>query len=104
MIKSQLETQQKESSKDSDSAKVNQPFFVKQTIGNACGTIALLHSICNNVEKVGGVKEGSFLETFMTVTDPYMRAQCLMEDEKFEATHQHMAVAGDTSAEEHKDT
>jgi len=26
-------------------------FFVKQTISNACGTIGLIHAVCNNAEK-----------------------------------------------------
>ena len=41
--------------------------FVKQTIGNACGTIALLHACCNTVDQVGGVREESFLESFLQV-------------------------------------
>lgn len=28
-------------------------FYMKQTIGNACGTIAVLHSIGNNTEQLG---------------------------------------------------
>jgi hypothetical protein len=26
--------------------------YMKQTIGNACGTIAVLHSLCNNMDTV----------------------------------------------------
>ena len=26
--------------------------FVKQTIGNACGTIGLIHSVCNNAHRI----------------------------------------------------
>jgi hypothetical protein len=26
--------------------------FVRQTIGNACGTIGLIHSVCNNAHRV----------------------------------------------------
>lgn len=35
-------------------------FYMKQNIGNACGTIALLHSIGNNVDKIplGQCKSG----------------------------------------------
>ncbi len=69
--------------------------FVKQTIGNACGTIALLHACCNTVEQAGGVREESFLENFLQIPQtPYERAQYLMEDEKFEKTHEAMAHSG----------
>lgn len=27
-------------------------YFMKQTIGNACGTIAMLHAICNNQDRL----------------------------------------------------
>lgn len=36
-------------------------FYMKQTIGNACGTIGLLHSIGNNLDKVElGTSGGGF--------------------------------------------
>jgi hypothetical protein len=31
----------------------SQPYYMKQTIGNACGTIAMLHAIGNNKERAG---------------------------------------------------
>ena len=27
-------------------------YFMKQTVGNACGTVGILHSIANNLDKV----------------------------------------------------
>jgi len=75
--------------------------FVKQTIGNACGTIALLHACCNTVDQVGGVREDSFLENFLQIPQtPSERAQYLMEDEKFEKTHETMANEGQSSVQE----
>ena len=47
--------------------KLSDLIFVKQTIGNACGTIALLHACCNTVDLVGGVREDSFIEYFMQI-------------------------------------
>jgi ubiquitin carboxyl-terminal hydrolase L3 len=44
-----------------------QPFFLRQTIGNACGTVALLHALCNNEDKCDkGFVRNSFLDTFCT--------------------------------------
>jgi hypothetical protein len=31
----------------------SQPYYMKQTIGNACGTIAMLHAIGNNQQRAG---------------------------------------------------
>lgn len=36
-----------------------QPYYMKQTIGNACGTIAMLHAIGNNKERAGIGKRGT---------------------------------------------
>lgn len=46
---------------------------MKQTIGNACGTIALLHAVCNSVKPPAAALEvarGSFLEKFLLATQP----------------------------------
>lgn len=34
-------------------AGASQPYYMKQTIGNACGTIAMLHAIGNNTSRLG---------------------------------------------------
>ena len=45
------------------------PFFMKQTVGNACGTVALLHSLAN-IERVAGgaARTGTWLSTFLSST------------------------------------
>lgn len=43
------------------------PYFMKQTIGNACGTIGLLHALCNNLESLH-LESGSFLQRFVEAT------------------------------------
>ena len=42
-------------------------FFVKQTIGNACGTMGLIHAICNNRDKlqIGIAKLSFFLKMLL---------------------------------------
>ena len=63
LIKSQLESQLKD--KEDNKSEKMMPLFIKQTIGNACGTIALLHALCNTLDHSGGIREESFLESFM---------------------------------------
>ena len=38
-------------------------WFMKQLVGNACGSIAVLHNLMNNRDSVS-VEEGSFLDKF----------------------------------------
>lgn len=43
-----------------------EPYFMKQTIHNACGTIALIHAIANNIERLEVLPDsvlGKFLES-----------------------------------------
>jgi len=53
--------------KDQMELTVDSPFFVKQKIHNACGTIALLHALCNNIDIFGGFRQDSFLELFYSL-------------------------------------
>jgi ubiquitin carboxyl-terminal hydrolase L3 len=46
-------------------------FYMRQTIGNACGTIGLLHALGNAAAPAGGplpLAPGSFLEAFLAAT------------------------------------
>jgi ubiquitin carboxyl-terminal hydrolase L3 len=77
--------------------------FIKQTIGNACGTIGLLHSIVNahSYHSQHLMKENSYLSNFITSTkslDPEAIADYLEEDEQLEATHVEAAEEGQTEA------
>ncbi|XP_071949448.1 ubiquitin carboxyl-terminal hydrolase isozyme L3-like isoform X3 [Antedon mediterranea] len=70
--------------------------FIKQTIGNACGTIALLHSIANNTEKM---QLSGFLSNFIEKTKsmtPEERASFLESDEGLCAAHEESAQEGQT--------
>jgi ubiquitin carboxyl-terminal hydrolase L3 len=45
----------------------SQPYYMKQTIGNACGTIAMLHAFGNNQDALQ-LESGSFLQQFFQST------------------------------------
>lgn len=72
------------------------PFYMRQKIGNACGTIALLHSIANNLDFCQ-LKEGSFLHDFVSACadmSPEERADYLdrVAESGLEAAHHTAAV------------
>ncbi|XP_022923369.1 ubiquitin carboxyl-terminal hydrolase 3-like [Cucurbita moschata] len=95
--------QQEEDAKNDYSDQV---YFMKQTVGNACGTIGLLHAIGNITSEIK-LSEGSFLDRFFKSTksmDPMERAVFLGEDREMEVAHSVAANAGDTTAPEKVDT
>ncbi|EFJ27674.1 hypothetical protein SELMODRAFT_95093 [Selaginella moellendorffii] len=81
-------------------------YFMKQTVGNACGTIGLLHAIGNNTSQIqhGNTKifpaEGSYFKRFFESTSklsPSERASYLENDRELEGAHCVAAAAGDTA-------
>ncbi|KAK9903583.1 hypothetical protein WJX75_009284 [Coccomyxa subellipsoidea] len=68
-------TKESEAAKDAEDARLKGEgyvvpegvYFMKQTIGNACGTIGALHAIANTQDKVS-IAEGSFLQRFFSAT------------------------------------
>ncbi|KAJ4951370.1 hypothetical protein NE237_028202 [Protea cynaroides] len=88
---------EKESVKKEPSEKV---YFLKQTVGNACGTIGLLHAI-GNVSSAIKLCEDSYLDKLFKSTahmDPMERALFLEKDIEMEAAHLVAASAGETEA------
>ncbi|XP_061347686.1 ubiquitin carboxyl-terminal hydrolase 3-like [Gastrolobium bilobum] len=80
-------------------------YFMKQTVGNACGTIGLLHALGNLTSEVKLV-EGSFFDKFFKSTaslDPLQRATFLENDREMEVAHSVAATAGDTEASDNAD-
>lgn len=83
-------------------------YFMKQTIGNACGTVAIVHSIANNMDVLELVEDG-FLKNFMESTkslSPQEKGAKLEADENISEAHEACAQEGQTetpSAEEHVD-
>mmetsp|Transcript_33919 Transcript_33919/g.61235 ORF Transcript_33919/g.61235 Transcript_33919/m.61235 type:complete len:234 (-) Transcript_33919:288-989(-) len=61
------------------SIDTSKTYFLKQSIGNACGTIAVLHSIYNNLGRIQ-LEPGSFLDRFLKASrdlSPDARAELL---------------------------
>uniref|UniRef100_A0ACD5Z0M3 Uncharacterized protein n=1 Tax=Avena sativa TaxID=4498 RepID=A0ACD5Z0M3_AVESA len=74
-------------------------YFIKQieSLGNACGTIALLHAVGNAYSE--SLLKNSCLDLFFKSTasmDPYERARVLEKDDDIARAHSLAASAGDT--------
>ena len=75
--------------------------WFKQTIGGACGLIALLHGLSNGDAK-RFIKQDSFLDTMLQQAlplSPVERAELLHSSEALEAAHRSVAELGDTAPE-----
>lgn len=73
--------------------------WFKQTIGNACGSIGLLHSVINGPASKH-IAPGSYLDSIRRAAIPLNmseRAQMLYDSEAFEAAHKSVANLGDTT-------
>nr|CAG4648778.1 EOG090X0A33 [Polyphemus pediculus] len=89
----QLESEQK------DKEITPSVYFLKQSVGNACGTIALIHAVANNLESVA-LPEG-LLKKFLNETKdltPDERATKLETDGGLSAAHEESALEGQTEA------
>eukprot|EP01024_Parvocaulis_polyphysoides_P049602 TRINITY_DN481_c1_g3_i1.p1 TRINITY_DN481_c1_g3~~TRINITY_DN481_c1_g3_i1.p1 ORF type:complete len:244 (+),score=64.47 TRINITY_DN481_c1_g3_i1:752-1483(+) len=78
-------------------------YYMKQTIGNACGTIGVLHAVGNNQEFFN-LAENSFFERFLSATktmSPADRGQYLEDPPEgapdIEEAHKEAAEKGDTA-------
>jgi ubiquitin carboxyl-terminal hydrolase L3 len=74
--------------------------WYKQTIGNACGLIGLLHGVSNGDAK-SYIETGSDLAQLLASAiplKPAQRADLLYESQALESAHQSAASGGDTTA------
>jgi len=76
-------------------------YFMKQTIGNACGTVALLHSILNNKDHIPFDGSNGHLQKFLESTSdmkPDEIAKFMETDENICSVHEETALEGQTEA------
>ncbi|KAL0221983.1 hypothetical protein RCL1_001837 [Eukaryota sp. TZLM3-RCL] len=75
-------------------------FFAKQTIPNACGTMALIHSILNTPEIVDKLPQDSWFLKFLHNSlslSPDQRAEVLNQDETLSQCHTESSHAGQST-------
>ncbi|XP_056107820.1 ubiquitin carboxyl-terminal hydrolase isozyme L3 isoform X2 [Rhinichthys klamathensis goyatoka] len=75
-------------------------YFMKQTIGNACGTIGLIHAVANNRRHLE-FEPNSPLKAFLLQSakmSPEEKAAFLEKDESIRVTHESSAQEGQTEA------
>ncbi|KAJ8736474.1 hypothetical protein PYW08_007130 [Mythimna loreyi] len=73
-------------------------FYMKQFISNACGTVALVHGVANNTDKIE-LAEGH-MKTFLEVTkdmDAPSRGKYLEQSEGIIQAHRELAQEGQTN-------
>lgn len=74
-------------------------YFMKQTVGNACGTIGILHSIANARPAVK-IQPNSYLDKFFAATaamTPEEIAAYLESDDEIEHVHETAAADGQSA-------
>lgn len=80
--------------------------WFKQTIGNACGTIGLLHALANS-DAAESIKSDSALDKLFTKTrateNPDERAQILVNSKELQTVHETTASQGQSQAPEDLD-
>ncbi|CAM9534014.1 unnamed protein product [Ascophyllum nodosum] len=80
------------------SDSVMEPYFMKQTVGNACGTVGLLHCTLNSSASKGiSLDKECFLHRFWEKTrekTPAEIAQALHDEDELEEVHEEAAQQG----------
>nr|KAG5692008.1 hypothetical protein BaRGS_027653 [Batillaria attramentaria] len=94
---------EKAKSKDIGQVDTSYPpssYFMRQTIGNACGTVALVHALANNFNKLTFDTSKHFHKFYEQSKNlsPEEKAALLEKDEGMGAAHEEIAQEGDTEA------
>lgn len=100
-------TQQHDSFRQQQADKVaagSEVYFLKQTVGNSCGTIALLHAVGNNKDNIA-FNDDSALKKFLDDTASLSideRATCFQENQAIKEAHNDIATQGQCRSEDDK--
>ena len=74
-------------------------FYTNQTVSNACGTVALLHAVGNNVKETG-IAQGGVLSKFYEATasmSPKEKAKFMETFEDLASAHKQHAQEGNAT-------
>jgi len=77
-------------------------FYMKQTVGNACGTVGILHALANARNHLS-IQSNSYLDKFLSATasmTPDQRAEYLENDETLEEVHESAAAEGQSEQQD----
>ncbi|KAK2589258.1 hypothetical protein KPH14_007818 [Odynerus spinipes] len=102
-VKTELQNKEDEETKSKDNGKDTPDgvYHMKQIISNACGTVALIHSVANNMDAVN-LKDG-FLKSFLDESKDLSfaeRGELLVNAQGIITTHKESAQEGQTEAPE----
>lgn len=74
-------------------------YYMKQTVGNACGTVGLLHCVVNARSHLT-IQPDSYIEKFIATTlsmSPDEKAEYLSSDEEIDVAHESAASEGQSA-------
>lgn len=102
-VKTEIKNKEDEEIKSKDNAKdaPDGVYHLKQIISNACGTVALIHSVANNMEEIN-LKDG-ILKSFLDESKDLSfaeRGELLVNAQDIITVHKHSAQEGQTEAPE----
>ena len=94
-----VERLKKQDDKSRGDPAVASPWYMKQSgrLDNACGVIACLHAVYNNLELMGGLAPGGILASHLAATEtlsPEERAAALEANASFQQVHKAKASEG----------
>lgn len=97
--KNYVEFAKKQEAELADQKTSENLFYMKQTISNACGTVAMIHAVANNLDSIQ-LEDGSLKDFLDKAKDkgPEERAKLLEENDKVCDAHDVVAKEGQTNA------